>query len=324
MLSGILLISLLCSCQPKTVQKDGGVIVDIEIGNSETSAADVSKAVEVIKKRVEFFCKTNPIITVNSRNIHIEMPLILDTSAWKTFLFQKGEFEIMESYEAQNILPLLAEINKKLVENKNYDLKIPIDSTMIKDNPLFNLLSINETMTENGTKQLQKGPAIGFVKESDTAIMNAILKHKELSKILPRDLKFKWAKERKSSETSLFILITTRQRGITPEKLISSDMIMDASLDESHGQNIINIVLKPEFHQRWKRITHENVDLSLPILIDDCVVSYPIVMNEIGGGKSSISSNYTKEEANAIVALLKFGIIPTKVGIKKLEFIQKN
>ena len=323
-LFAIVMVALLCSCQPKTVQKNGGVIIDVEIGDSQTSPADVSKTVDLIKKRVELFCKTNPLITVNSRNVHIEMPLVLDTQVCKTLLFQKGEFEIMESFEAQDVLPFLAEINKKLVENKNFDLKFPSDSTMIKDNPLFNLLSINETMVENGVHQIQKGPAVGFVQESDTALMNAIFCHKELSKLLPRDLKFKWAKERNSKEISLFILIATKTRGITPEKLITSDMIMDASLDDKHGQNVINIVLKPEFHQRWKRITRENVSLSLPMLIDDFVVSYPTVMNEITGGKSSISGNYEKEEANAIVALLKFGISPAKITVKKIVSNEKN
>jgi hypothetical protein len=323
-LFAIVMVALLCSCQPKTVQKNGGVIIDVEIGDSQTSPADVSKTVDLIKKRVELFCKTNPLITVNSRNLHIEMPLIMDTLVCKTILFQKGEFEIMESYEAQDVLPFLAEINKKLVENKNYDLKFPSDSTMIKDNPLFNLISINETREENGIKKLQKGPAVGFVKESDTALLNAVFNHKELSKLLPRNLIFKWAKERNSKEISLFILIATKTRGITPEKLITSDMIMDSKIDDRGGRPEIMFTLKPEFHKRWKRITQENVDLSLPMLIDNFVISYPTVFNEIKEGKSSISGNYEKEEANAIVALLKFGISPAKITVKKIVSKEKN
>lgn len=320
-LFAIVMVALLCSCQPKTVQKDGGVIIDLEIGDSQTSTADIAKTADIIKKRVELFCTSNPIVIISSRNVHIEMPLINDTNVCKTLLFQKGEFEIMESYEAQNVLPYLAEINTKLVENKNYDLKFPSDSTKIKDNPLFNLLSINETMAENGVKQLQRGPAVGLVQESDTALMNAIFNHKELSILLPRNLKFKWSKERRSEEISLFMLIATKTRGISSQKLITSDMIMDSKIDDRGGRPEIMITLKPEFHQRWARITGENISLSLPMLFDNNVVSYPTVADEIKGGKSSISGNFSVEEAKAMVAILKFGVLPTKVSVKKFSIV---
>lgn len=313
----ILLACILCSChQIKTVQKNGGIILDIEIGDSQSKQSDIAKTIEILKHRVEMICTTDPIVTVNSRTLHIEMPTNTDALVCNTLLIQRGEFEIMESYEANDVLPFLSEVNKALVENKNFDFIFPIDSTLIENNPLFNLISIQQTAL-NG--QLQSGPAVGYVMPKDTALINSIFLHPELSKLLPRDLVFKWAKERNSTEQELFILIATKKN--YHEKLITSDMIMDATTNEQNGMNVIQFTFNQETHQRWERITQENIGKALPMIIDDFVVSYPMVQSEIEGGKSSISGNYNIEEARAIAAILKYGILPLPVKIQNLKVV---
>ncbi len=236
----ILLVCILCSChQIKTIQKNGGITLDIEVGDNQSKPSDISKAIEILKQRVEMICTTNPIVTVNSRTMHIEMPMNFDTIVCKTLLIQRGEFEIMESYEANDVLLFLSEINKALVENKNFDFKFPVDSTLIEDNPLFNLISIQKTAM-NG--QLPSGPAVGYVMSKDTALINSIFIHPKLSKLLPRDLVFKWAKERNSNEQELFILIATKKN--YHDKLITSDMIIDAKMNGQNGYNEIQFTFK--------------------------------------------------------------------------------
>lgn len=301
---------LFSSCKQKNVQNSGGIIMDLEIGDSLTSKADISQTAEIIKKRVEMICLENPIVNINGNIIHIEMPIIFDTILCKTLLIQKGEFEIIESYEAKDVLVYLSDINKKLVENKNFNFTFPIDSTLLPDNPLFNLISIE---SDQG---ISNGPGCGYVMPKDTALIDSIFSNPNLSILLPRDLSFKWAKEKSTENQEFFILIAGKIR--LREKLITSEMIQNAKMNDNDGFVEIDLELKQEYHNRWKRITRENIGRSLIMILDGIVVSYPIVQDEIPEGKSSISGNYTNEEAKAIAAILKYGVLSSPVKIKQI------
>lgn len=262
----LIVLSLFSACKQKNVQNNGGVIMDIEIGDSSSSKADITNTAEIIKKRVETICTENPIISINGNSIHIEMPLMNDTNVCKTLLIQKGEFDIIRSYEAQDVLVYLSDINKKLVENKNFNFSFPTDSNLLPDNPLFNLMCIE------ANKGIKKGPASFNVMQKDTALIDSVFNHPVLSLILPSDLQFKWAKEKSEPKNDLFILISGKVNRF--DKLITSEMIQNANTNDKNGSNEIEFELKQKYHQRWKRITLENVNLSLIILIDDCVIAY--------------------------------------------------
>lgn len=316
----LFMVCCLSSChQPKTLNKDGGIVLDLEIGDNQSKSNDIAKTAEIIKKRVEMLCVTNPIVTVNSRTIHIEMPLNSDINVCKTFLIQKGDFEIMESYPASEVLIYLSEINKSLVENKNFDLVFPVDSTLIENNPLFNLLSVQ---TNDINQKSSQAPAIGYVLTKDTALINSIFLHPKLSILLPRDLVFMWAKEANSTEQELFILIAAKKQH--REKLITSEMISEAKAEEQNGMNEILITFKQDVHLKWKRITQENIGHSLLMVFDNFVISYPTVQSEIEGGKSSISGNFNIEEARAIAALLKHGVLPLPVKITNIQLVNQK
>lgn len=313
----IVVLGLLCSCQPKSVQGDGGIVLEVEVGDSLSSSSDIAKTVEILKKRVEAISPAMPVFTVNGRTIHIEMPLMSDTLVCTTFLIQRGEFEISRTYKATQVLEYLSAINKSLVENNNYGLPFPKDTTTTKENPLFKIITMY--LNELG-EPAQNGPEVGYVLSKDTALINAVFRHPQLNLLMPRDLVFKWARERKNVNQELFklIAIKTQIRG----KIITNEMIEDAKMDQSYGSPEINIVFKPEFHQLWKRLTSENIGASLAIIIDNEVVSYPTVQNEIPNGKSSISGNYTIEEAKALAAILKNGILPLTVKVKKMTLVK--
>lgn len=314
---GVVMLVLLCSCQPKSVQGDGGILMEIEVGDTLSSREDIAKTIEILKKRVEAICAATPVFNVSGNKVHIEMPLMTDTLVYTSFLIQKGEFEISRTYNGQEVLEYLSAINKSLVENNNYGFSFPNDTTMIKGNPLFNLISIQQTERDG---RLQKGPVVGLVSFKDTALLNAVFRHPQLSMLMPRDLKFKWGRERKCIDQVIFKLIATKTQ--INGKMISNEMIEDATMYNRNGTFQINITFKPEFHRLWKRITSENIGASLAIIIDNEVVSSPMVQNEIPNGKSSIFANYTAEEAKALAALLKNGILPLKVKVNKISLVR--
>ncbi len=62
-------------------------------------------------------------------------------------------------------------------------------------------------------------------------------------------------------------------------------------------------------------ITRNNIGRSIAIVLDNNVYSFPNVNNEITGGSSQITGNFTPEEANDLANVLKSGKMSAKVEV---------
>ena len=77
----------------------------------------------------------------------------------------------------------------------------------------------------------------------------------------------------------------------------------------------ILITMNEEGARIWGKITEANIGKSIAILVDGYVYTFPTVQNEIKGGKSSITGNFTHEEAADLAMILKAGMMPLSVSI---------
>ena len=73
--------------------------------------------------------------------------------------------------------------------------------------------------------------------------------------------------------------------------------------------------MNPEGAKTWRRMTADNIERSIAIVLDDYVYSYPTVRSEISGGMSSISGNFTVDEAKDLANILKAGKLPAPARI---------
>jgi SecD/SecF fusion protein len=60
----------------------------------------------------------------------------------------------------------------------------------------------------------------------------------------------------------------------------------------------------------WAKMTEENIGKPIAIVLDNIVYSAPNVISKIDGGNSSISGNFTTEEAQDLANILKSGKLP--------------
>ena len=67
--------------------------------------------------------------------------------------------------------------------------------------------------------------------------------------------------------------------------------------------------------QAWATLTRNNIGRPIAIVLDNNVYSYPNVNNEITGGSSEITGNFTPEEANDLANVLKSGKMSAKVNV---------
>ena len=98
--------------------------------------------------------------------------------------------------------------------------------------------------------------------------------------------------------------------------LLDGGCITDARQDFSTvGGNEISMTMNNEGARDWKRITGDNVGKCIAIVLDDLVYSAPVVNGEIAGGRSSITGDFTLEEAKDLANILKSGKLPAPAVI---------
>ncbi len=186
-----------------------------------------------------------------------------------------------------------------------------------RENPLFAVL--NPAVGQNQQKQTQlgTGPVIGYASVKDTGKINTYLQNPKI-KILFPSIKFMWLFKPMDKEESVLQLIAIRVTTRDGKSPLSGDIIADARVvyeQAGGGSPQISMMMTAEAAQVWRRLTKDNVGKSIAIVLDNSVYSYPNVMGEISGGNSSITGNFTQEEAKDLVNILKAGKLPAPAHI---------
>ena len=183
-----------------------------------------------------------------------------------------------------------------------------------KEHPLIAKLQL---YVDNNGMPLQ-GPIVGLAAGKDREAINEMLAAAADKKVFDtRTVKFLWSA--KPDEhfggdvyTLYAIKITTRDGSA----LLDGGCISDARQDFSNvGGNEISMTMNNEGAREWKRITGENVGNCIAIVLDDQVYSAPRVNGEIAGGRSSITGDFTLEEAKDLANILKSGKLPAPAVI---------
>lgn len=74
--------------------------------------------------------------------------------------------------------------------------------------------------------------------------------------------------------------------------------------------------------RRFAHVTEENVGKPFAVVLDDRVISAPVIREPITGGSGQISGNFTLEEANSVAMLLRAGSLPGHLTLVEQQVIQ--
>lgn len=187
-----------------------------------------------------------------------------------------------------------------------------------KENPLFALLIPNIGTNESNQQFYNPGPVIGYATAFDTAKIGGYLRMPQIKTILPKDLRLFW--EQKSSAdnpTNLMALVACKITRRDGKASLEGDVITDASFepDDRKGGFRVTMKMNAEGAKTWAELTKKNIGKSIAIVLDGRVYSYPNVEDAITGGISSITGNFTFEDAKTLASVLKAGKLPTPANI---------
>ncbi|NMB71944.1 MAG: protein translocase subunit SecDF, partial [Bacteroidales bacterium] len=141
----------------------------------------------------------------------------------------------------------------------------------------------------------------------------------------PRILFFLWSKMPHVYDVSnsLYELHAIKQTTFDNRPPFSGKEIVSSTVGTDRGRTeiLLRLSMTPEGASVWRRLTAENINRCLAIVVDGRVISYPRVQDEITEGNTEISGDFTLSEARALAAILNSGgeSLPVKMKITSQE-----
>lgn len=225
------------------------------------------------------------------------------------------ENAIPDTTETNDADSLLAEISSPKDAETAQSLE-----DFAKEHPLFALLQINQY---NG--QLSPGTVVGYAHVSDMEKINEYLNMKQVKDVLPRNLSLKWGVKAIDEKETLYELYAIKVTNRDGTPALGGDVVTDANADfvqqGGRSEQQVSMAMNAEGAKSWARLTKENIGKSVAIILDEMVYSAPVVNQEITGGRSQISGNFTPEEAKDLANVLKSGKMAASIHIVQEDVV---
>ncbi len=172
-------------------------------------------------------------------------------------------------------------------------------------------------------------PIIGMVTASNKMLVDSIMNSDLAKRTLPSDLTLMWTvKPTEIPVTDDKGNVVKKANGedktvgyweliaLKGDAVLEGDAVTSASSEYDNMQgNMVNMKMNDRGAQEWATITRNNIGRPIAIVLDNNVYSFPNVNNEITGGSSQITGNFTPEEANDLANVLKSGKMSAKVNV---------
>lgn len=99
--------------------------------------------------------------------------------------------------------------------------------------------------------------------------------------------------------------------------LLTGQYLTDArvQIDSRYNEPYVSLSFNARGARLFERITGENIEKRLAIVLDDNVYSAPVIRDRISGGRAQITGRFTTDEARDLAIVLRAGALPAPVKI---------
>ncbi|GAB1855793.1 hypothetical protein MHTCC0001_06270 [Flavobacteriaceae bacterium MHTCC 0001] len=252
---------------------------------------DIVKTIKILEKRLNNFGVQSEIQPL--RNKHIEIIVKahkLNVDRLNGIIINPGKLEFWELYKGDTFLNYFVELYEGVTDN---------DSVAGKS--LFDLIS---------SRGYLGGPVIFNFKERDTSYVDSLIQKKRLKVELNFDghkVKFLWGKNDSYGDIPLYAAKSNRanKAPLTGDAIIKASHVFGVT-----GIPEVSMEMNEEGAMIWGRMTEKAFQnkTNIAIVLNDIVQSAPgVTSGGIRGGRSSISGNFTVEEAQDLAVILASG-----------------
>ena len=314
--------------------------------------AAIDNSFNVVRTRIDKFGVVQPNIQKlegQQGRIMVEMPGIREPERMRKLLQGSANLEFWETYNAEDIIPYLNQLDMRAANmGTSADSTAAVKDTVTtaqadttkakikinKDNKVG--AASNEAQLAEAKKQhplltfLQTTGSgslslVGYASVRDTAEINSIIYSELAKQIIPSDCKLLWSAKPEDGIQAkniygLYALKVTTPNGRAP---LEGDVVVDAKDDFNHlsGAPEVTMSMNSDGARRWAAMTKANIGRAVAITLDGVVYSAPRVLNEISGGNTEITGNFTIEETKDLANTLKSGRMPAPARIVQEEVV---
>ena len=104
---------------------------------------------------------------------------------------------------------------------------------------------------------------------------------------------------------------------VKKQVLVSGGDLTDAQtgFDQRSSEPVVNFKFNTAGSRKFAQATTENVGQPFAIILDNKVISAPVIREPITGGQGQISGNFTVQSANDLAVLLRAGALPAPLTV---------
>ena len=315
----------------------------VKILRQETDDA-ISASFNIIRSRIDHFGVMQPNIQrlPNSNRILVELPGVKEPERVRKLLQGTASLEFWTTYNGADLLPSLLRADR--VVKSVYGEELAAEQQVaepvaepVAEQPETTAL-IEEVAEQPAAEQAEPtsrytreqnpllallnpdyagGAVIGAAVAADVATINKYLALPEVRDCFPSDVAFKWAiKGDAMADGRLFLyaIKVERSDGKAP---LDGSVISDAraTYAQTGASAEVSMSMNSNGITEWAQLTADNIGKCVAIVLDGYVYSAPVVRQKIEGGNSSISGDFTIQEAQDLANVLKSGKVPAPARI---------
>ena len=315
---------------------------------AEVDAA-IDNSFNVLRTRIDRFGVAQPNIQElegSMGRIMVELPGVKEPERVRKLLQGSANLEFWETYTSAEVVPFLAAADAKLrdiiaVENPETEETVETSATEVaeedvdlsaltgdnaeeaaadaaaiakakKENPLLSILQVTQNQY----------CVAGYAHSRDMKQIDEYLAREEVKAVLPRDLKLMWgvkAIDEDGKVFELYAIKSTQRNGRAP---LEGDVIVSANDDyDNNGRPSVSMTMNSDGARRWAQLTKQNIGKPIAIALDGYVYSAPNVQNEITGGQSQITGQFSQEDTKDLANVLKSGKMPAPAKIVQEDIV---
>ena len=280
----------------------------------DKAEAAIETSLEVISNRIDRFGVVQPNIQriTGTNRIMVELPGVKDPKRVEKLLSGAASLEFWTTYSTSN------NSGRNVADVINaFPAAKSIAQAYKTENPEAILGSLDALVVVN-----YGGGIVGFVEnEKDKQVVDEYLALKEVADCFPDEVIFMWGS--KAEENNMHMLYAIYDENADGKPALDGSVIDDARAQyaQTGSSAEVSMVMNASGVSEWSQITGENVGEHIAIVLDRCVYSAPVVNHKIETGQSSISGNFTIQEAEDLANILKSGKVPASSEVIYKEVV---
>ena len=299
----------------------------IEVIRAESESA-IANSFNVLRNRIDRFGVTQPNIQKlgNSGRILVELPGVKEPERVRKLLQGTASLEFWPTFNYSEVKGYLDEANALLAQ-------IVVDETPVVETPAVEADSLLAAELEQNAAEAElmkqnplyavlapaqfESACIGYAHYSDTSKVNKYLAMPQVKALFPAEFRPMWTVKASAMDENIFELVAIKAVSADGKAPLDGGYVTDARVQfgTSAGTPEVSMSMNGEGAGIWARLTGDNVGKQVAIVLDGMVYSYPRVNGKIEGGSSSITGDFTLEEAEDLANVLKSGKLPAPATI---------